>query len=569
MTNIYRICATCLLFLAASPNDAATRYVSELGSNTGSCDSMATACASINYAIDQSEADDTILVGRGTVGTGVFQGPVVVDKAVAIEGRQIQLFPNAWVPCQAEQCPAISGNGGVGVVVTTDIEASISHFQFTDNQGGTSVSVADGTLTLSDCVIADNTSVSGAGARVGINGNLVMERCVAERNVAEIGGGVLEVNGRATVRDSVFRLNATFGAGGAIYALNASQLTLENSQLLNNAADSGGALAAFGAGVTVRNSVVANNNASRRGGGVLLSDSSTLIETTQIVDNRIDADEQAPEVSGGAVHQNEGLLEINDSTIADNLIAPTSVLAFGGQLSAADSMQGTALIVRRSTIDQSDGAGKAVAAVTAEGFGAQITLRSTLVKGALQAGVPNNLGSEILLIDSTVQASQAPFAVYDDNQLTAYNSTLEGGGAANQFMGGRTQLIHSTAVTNVSGGSLSVFNSLLSGTCDKVTVEQASASLFDDASCAAQAVSDLGLLPLGDYGGLTPTRYLRADSPAIDAAGLADCLAAPISQLDQRGLPRAIGAACDIGAVEYDGAPPRGEVLFSESFETI
>jgi CSLREA domain-containing protein len=53
------------------------------------------------------------------------------------------------------------------------------------------------------------------------------------------------------------------------------------------------------------------------------------------------------------------------------------------------------------------------------------------------------------------------------------------------------------------------------------------------------------LLPLGDYGGATPTHKLSFLSPAIDAGSNAQCPAT-----DQRDVTRPQAAACDIGTYE-------------------
>ncbi len=53
---------------------------------------------------------------------------------------------------------------------------------------------------------------------------------------------------------------------------------------------------------------------------------------------------------------------------------------------------------------------------------------------------------------------------------------------------------------------------------------------------------------LGDNGGYTQTIPLLPGSPAIDAGNDTDC-----ATTDQRGVARPQGAACDIGAYEYDG----------------
>ncbi|MBP6789010.1 MAG: hypothetical protein KA170_15575, partial [Candidatus Promineofilum sp.] len=65
------------------------------------------------------------------------------------------------------------------------------------------------------------------------------------------------------------------------------------------------------------------------------------------------------------------------------------------------------------------------------------------------------------------------------------------------------------------------------------------------------------LLLLANNGGPTPTHALAPFSPAIDRAPSADCAAAPVGGLDQRGQPRnsdgdgrASADECDIGALE-------------------
>jgi len=67
---------------------------------------------------------------------------------------------------------------------------------------------------------------------------------------------------------------------------------------------------------------------------------------------------------------------------------------------------------------------------------------------------------------------------------------------------------------------------------------------------------DPGLLPLTYNGGRTRTHALRADSPGIDAGNNTAQLG-----FDQRGdgYPRVIGAAPDIGALEFDPAAPTGQ----------
>jgi hypothetical protein len=66
------------------------------------------------------------------------------------------------------------------------------------------------------------------------------------------------------------------------------------------------------------------------------------------------------------------------------------------------------------------------------------------------------------------------------------------------------------------------------------------------------------LSPLGYYGGTSPTRVPAQTSPAVDAVGCES----QIATTDQRGIARAQGSQCDIGAVEYDG-----DYLFANGFD--
>ncbi len=72
---------------------------------------------------------------------------------------------------------------------------------------------------------------------------------------------------------------------------------------------------------------------------------------------------------------------------------------------------------------------------------------------------------------------------------------------------------------------------------------------------------DPGLTPLADHGGPSLTHGLLAGSPAINAgdpAGCTDSTGAPLTT-DQRGFPRPVGPACDIGA--FEGVVAAGSTL--------
>ena len=74
-------------------------------------------------------------------------------------------------------------------------------------------------------------------------------------------------------------------------------------------------------------------------------------------------------------------------------------------------------------------------------------------------------------------------------------------------------------------------------------------NLVTDGSCGALLDDDPMLGLLANNGGPTLTHALLSGSPAIDAGHNGYC-----TTTDQRGVSRPQGAACDIGAFEFDPA---------------
>jgi hypothetical protein len=167
--------------------------------------------------------------------------------------------------------------------------------------------------------------------------------------------------------------------------------------------------------------------------------------------------------------------------------------------------------------------------------------------------------------------------------VTVINSTIDGNTAANWHGGaafitdGLFEVTNSTVSDNTSpagtaGGffvgtfgeasaTLALSNSIVSDNgglnCfpgffgpGTVTLASGGNNIASDTSCfliesGDQENTDPLLDSLSDNGGATLTRALIPGSPAIDAAGVADC---PV--IDQRGVLRPQGAACDVGAFE-------------------
>ena len=106
---------------------------------------------------------------------------------------------------------------------------------------------------------------------------------------------------------------------------------------------------------------------------------------------------------------------------------------------------------------------------------------------------------------------------------------------------------------SVLAGTVTAQNSIISsqGTDCSGAISSNGYNLASDSSCGLSGTADLSnidpqLGPLQNNGGGTLTHALLVGSPAIDSGS--GCPA-----VDQRGVARPFGPACDRGAYEFDG----------------
>lgn len=175
-------------------------------------------------------------------------------------------------------------------------------------------------------------------------------------------------------------------------------------------------------------------------------------------------------------------------------------------------------------------------------------------------GIYNN--GTLTLIQSTIAGNSGAYGVgiYNTGMLTLIRSTLSGntgtngGGISND---GTLTLADSIVADNSAPLAPDVRNTdgsiNVSGT--NLISDLSESGLLADPSIL---VGGAQLAPLGDYGGPTRTMPPLPGSPAIDAAGTTDP-----GGTDQRGLPRFVNGALDIGAVETGNAAPGFDVVAS------
>ena len=175
-----------------------------------------------------------------------------------------------------------------------------------------------------------------------------------------------------------------------------------------------------------------------------------------------------------------------------------------------------------------------------------------------------NTGGDLTLANSTLSANATNknvggIFIYSGADSRILNVTADGNMGGPNFGGAISSMFSGVTVSNSI-----LSNSIGKGDCGGVDVTwnaNSTNNLIQDAdSECSELIANNGLSTnpqleaLGDNGGLTQTMALTSISPAINAGNSAVCTAAPVSSLDQRGVPRSSG--CDIGAFEYVAPAP-------------
>ena len=206
--------------------------------------------------------------------------------------------------------------------------------------------------------------------------------------------------------------------------------------------------------------------------------------------------------------------------------------------------------------------------------GATLTLKNSILTNNTAAGRGGAIYNAGTLSLSTDTIS--------GNKITKTTSTYGGGGLYNAS--GTATLVNVTIANNTAnsasgsggnirqaGGTLSTKNTLIAsavsgGNCAG-TIASQGFNLSTDNTCSssfnkAGDLNNAAILigPLQDNGGWTFTHALTTNSPAIDHGTNAGCPAT-----DQRGFPRPIGPACDIGSYEVQDPAQTGPVFIVNS----
>lgn len=324
--------------------------------------------------------------------------------------------------------------------------------------------------------------------------------------------------------------------------------------------------------------------------------------------------EKGSYVYGGAISNNQGMVNVTNSTFLSNA-APQgqggAIECYGARLSVSESTftnnvagSGGAIYTDGGTADMTgstlSGNSASVRGGAIESTGGGWTFTNSTLSGnsAPYGGAIDQYAGTVNLTGSNLSgnsASTSGGAIYaNGGTVNVTNSTLSGnsaslnGGAINNFqtlnVADSTLSANSAqaggAVDNNDRGAVSLFNTILAGSTGGTCVNSVNSTINDGgnnlefvtgttvSTCNLTSSSDVVgkdplLGPLQDNGGPTSTQALGAGSPAADAGNGGICAQSTITagsitfpgpaNLDQRGMSRyaTTRGACDIGA--YDG----------------
>lgn len=399
----------------------------------------------------------------------------------------------------------ISGNGSA--LVNNVLDAPARFF----------IVSAGGVLTLNNLTMqGGNADVNDGGAILVQGGALTVDAVDFANNFGANGGAVAVTGGSFTATDSIFAFNGA-GSGAGVYAVGSSSVSLSTTALFMNTAFGGGGGAVYidnGAALSLASTDFDSNTALTSGGGLYVASGAGAINAsvTSFLQN------SAP--TGAAVYTNSAMT-MNSVRLLNNG-------DFGGGGVRLERMKparrAAAQVIPQETSIYIDTSGS-------------LTLTQSLI--AFSGG--DGIGGGGSLTATNVTLSQ--------NNFSAINMT-------GSFSLNFATVVFNGDVALVAGSGGQVKNSLFSGNTDLcgTGVSFTGNNVSDDTTGCPSGITQSSNVDIDTAldvnGGFAETHALLSTSAAIDAASDCTTISGVSVTVDQRGVSRPIGGACDLGAYE-------------------
>jgi hypothetical protein len=284
--------AALALTLAAVPARVARAATLNVSIADPKCDDKAGApFCTIPAAIGAAAAGDTIVVAGGR-----YPGRLTIAKNLVLSGA-------------GADTTILDGlNDGTVISISAETTVGISGVTIQHGNAGTSAGIDNnGSLNLSNSVVADNHAAFD-GAGIFSSGLLIVSDSTITNNSVDDDGGGIENTGSMTLIDSTVSDNQAGSTGAGI--ANSGVLNVTNSTISGNrAAGNGGGIINSGA-VALNNATIVGNSSGGEsaGGGIFHSGNSAILRNSILAANRASA---SPDCFGTLASQGFNLLGSN------------------------------------------------------------------------------------------------------------------------------------------------------------------------------------------------------------------------------------------------------------------
>ncbi len=276
----------------------------------------------VNCTFTNNSADaggGIINFGTLQVTNGTFNGNSATHDGGAVSNSQAN-GGNATL----DNCTFTNNTCPIGGALNsfTALTANSCIFSANSASYGAALTLADGTATLNDCDLLNNSVTVDGGAiatgnqtNAGSADQLTLNTCTLSGNSAVNGGAVSDNSDAVSVALNFCTVsnNRATGYGGGLFAIHTWVVTA--STLASNTAKAGGGIA-NGGDLTVNNCTLTGNSASGSdGGGGIASytDSSTVVGSCTIANNS-----SSGSVGGGGIVNYGGAVGVANTIIALN-----------------------------------------------------------------------------------------------------------------------------------------------------------------------------------------------------------------------------------------------------------
>ncbi len=520
--------------------------------------------------------------GGGVLADQATMNGCTITGNTAFEGNAGVTGANATLTnCVVSGNHAVDFGGGVSADNST-----LTNCLVTGNRARGGSGVDGRFVTLTHCTVTGNSAVISGGGVSGLR--VTLTGCTVSGNHAEEGGGVF-ANDRATLVNTTVSGNSASTLGGGVVADTAA---LANSTVVGNSAGTdGGGINALGM-VTLNGSTVSGNSAGRDAGGVFSGASVTLTGST-VNGNRAATGDGGgiaaqqvmltrSTVSGNSAGGHGGGITSGGATLTGSAVNGNSAGEGGGLFSNSATLTNCTVNGNTATVEGDFGGIGGGLSINAE-----VVLTNCTVSGNTAVSNGGVSAGTATLTGCTVSGNSAnrDGGGLDATVATLTNSTVSGNSAGGRGGGINADvltLLNVTVTDNIAhtGGGIfldsegrgSVRNTIVAGNLVDLGGASPDASgpftsgghnLIGDGSGSpgfvngvkgdlvgtADSPIDPLLGTLANNGGPTQTHALLPGSPAINKGDSTDLPAA-----DQRGFPRTVGGATDIGAFEVQPA---------------